>query len=122
MTELDELIAIERTLWTNNPVVYRDRLTADAVLVFAETGPISRDVAVAAIEQENAEGRFWAEVRFEAPRVRRIDEGVVLLHYRATARWQGDAASTSVLASSVYVRRDGEWRLAFHQQSAAPPG
>lgn len=120
MTQLDDLTAIERTLWTNDPVLYRESLTPDAVLVFPETGPISRDVAVAAIEKENAEGRAWAEVSFEAPRLLRLDDGVALLHYRVTARWEGDAASMTMLASSVYVRRDGTWRLAFHQQSSVP--
>ena len=116
----DELVSIEKKLWTNDPVIYRDSLTEDALLVFAETGPITRDQAVAAIEQENAEGRRWAEVRFDDTRASKLNDGAALLHYRATARWEHDSATVAMLASSVYVRRGQAWKLAFHQQSAIP--
>ena len=113
----DELVALEKALWTNDPVIYRATLVPDAVLVFAETGIISRDQAVEAIRQENAEGRRWAEVSFEDVRVSRLVEDAALLQYRVTARWEHDAVPIVALASSAYVRRDGSWKLAFHQQT-----
>jgi Domain of unknown function (DUF4440) len=111
------LETIERHLWTNDPVVYTTSLVPEALLAFAETGIIGRDAAVAAIRAENAEGRRWAEVAFDDTRLLELGPGVVLLSYRARARWSDAATPVSVLCGSVYVERDGGWRLAYHQQS-----
>lgn len=46
MTLEEQLLRIERQLWTNNAEFYHDHLVDDAMLVFGETGPIGRDVAV----------------------------------------------------------------------------
>ena len=114
------LEAIERELWTNDPVVYSASLVPEALLAFAETGVIGRDTAVAAIRAENAEGRRWAEVEFEDGRLLKLTPGAVLLSYRARARWSHTATPITVLCGSVYVERDGAWRLAYHQQSEVP--
>jgi hypothetical protein len=116
------LEAIERDLWTNDPVVYAASLVPEALLAFAETGIIGRDAAVAAIRAENAAGRRWAEVAFDDPRLLELGPGAVLLSYRARARWSDAATPISVLCGSVYVERDGAWRLTYHQQSDIATG
>ena len=60
----EELVAIERRLWTNDAAFYKETYLEEALLIFPETGVITRDYAVAAILRENAEGRRWAEVDF----------------------------------------------------------
>jgi len=118
MPELQEqLIAIERKLWSNDAAFYEAALVDDALLVFAETGAITRDVAVSEIERENLEGRRWEEVDFEDVRCVRIAPQTALLAYRVRSRWAHEASGTSSFASSVYVERGGEWKLAFHQQT-----
>jgi hypothetical protein len=112
------LVNIEKKLWTNDAVVYRNNLTEDCLLVFSETGVITRDIAVDAIRKENEEGRRWAEVKFDELRSRRVSDDVALLNYRVTARWEFEKSRITALASSLYVRRDGAWKLAFHQQTA----
>lgn len=112
-----ELTDIERKLWTNDAVVYKDRLIEEAILVFPETGVITRDIAVSAILNENAEGRRWAEVEFDAVRSLPVAHDVALLTYSVVARWEHEKTKISALASSVYVKRDGIWKLAFHQQT-----
>src|SRR5918993_4663426 len=112
-----ELLAIERLLWTNDAAIYESSLVEDAVLVFAETGVIRREPALAAIRQENADGRRWAEVQFDDVLTLRLAQDAALLTYRATARWAHASLRIAVLASSVYVKRDGRWKLAFHQQT-----
>jgi hypothetical protein len=113
----DQLLRTERELWTNNAVLYRDALVPEALLVFPETGVITRDTAVEAIRQENVEGRRWAEVNMHEVRTLPLSDAAVLLTYRVTARWEGEQAPILALASSAYVRRDGRWKLAFHQQT-----
>jgi hypothetical protein len=117
MIATEQVVSLEKALWTNDPGIYKATLLPDAAVVFAETGLISRDQAVEAIEQENAEGRRWAEVTFADVRVSPLGADAVLLHYRVTARWEHEDAPIAVLASSVYVRRGNEWKLAFHQQT-----
>src|SRR5215208_8227789 len=56
---LKDLITIERTLWENNAEIYHERYSPEAVLIFPGVGRIDRETAVAAIRQENAEGRAW---------------------------------------------------------------
>ena len=112
-----QLLDIERKLWTNDAVFYKHSLTEDAVLVFAETGPITRATAIDAIHAENAEGRRWADVRFEQVRVVKLTTAASLLTYTVAARREHDESATSALASSVYVHHAGVWKLAFHQQT-----
>ena len=113
----EHLLRTERELWTNNAVLYQDTLVPEALLVFPETGVITRDVAVEAITQENAEGRRWAEVHMQQVRTLTLSDDAVLLTYRVVARWEHEQALIEALASSAYVRRDGRWKLAFHQQT-----
>ena len=117
MIERERLLSLERDLWRNDPAIYKETLLPDATLLFAETGKISRDQAVEAIKQENAEGRRWADVVFSDIHVSPLAADVVLLHYRVKARWEGEPDAIVALASSVYVRRGDVWKLAFHQQT-----
>jgi hypothetical protein len=117
MSLQDELVTIERTLWTNNRDTYADHLEDDAVLVFPETGVMHRAAALAAIEQENLAGRRWADVAFADVEAVAVTPDVALLTYRADARWEHESMIRSVLATSLYVKRDRGWMLAFHQQS-----
>jgi hypothetical protein len=53
----------------HDPKVYHDSLRHDALLLFQETGVITRDTAVGAIRDEQRENRHWAEVRFADQKV-----------------------------------------------------
>lgn len=55
----DQLLAIEHRLWTNDAAFYEAHLTDDALLIFPETGAITRDVAVSAIRKETRRRRSW---------------------------------------------------------------
>lgn len=114
-----ELVAVERTLWTNNATAYGETLLPDALLIFPEVGRIDRDAAVAAIKAENAAGRAWAEVSFADVVARWIVDGsVALLTYQATARWNDERDASRTLCATTYVSHGGRWRVAFGQQTA----
>jgi hypothetical protein len=113
------LYEIERSLWTNDPKVYHQSLRADALLVFQETGVITRDTAVAAIGEENRDNRHWAEVSFSDQRVLSPTHDTRVLIYKATARWNYEQQPITVLCSSIYALHSGEWKLVFHQQTPA---
>ena len=116
-----QLLDIERKLWTNDAVFYTNTLIDASLLVFPETGVMTKSAAVEAILAENAQGRSWAEVQFDAVRSMRLADDVAVLTYTVAARWEHEASKRSALASSVYIKRDGVWKLAFHQQTRNEP-
>jgi len=112
-----DLYQIERSLWTNDPDVYHHSLRHDALLLFQETGVITRDAAIAAIREENRENRRWAEVRFSDQRALSPTRDTRVLIYRATARWNHERDPIAVQCSSIYALHSGAWKLVFHQQT-----
>jgi hypothetical protein len=118
MDRFAEIVETERQLWKNDVDLYGASLTPDATLLFPETGPITRETALDAIKVENEQGRHWAEVEFEDATIKDISPDVAALIYKVTARWAHENEPIHALASSIYVNRDGHWKLALHQQSA----
>jgi hypothetical protein len=119
----NQLLQIEEQLWKNDAALYQHHLLPDALLILPETGAISRNDALRAIREENAEGRRWAEVRIDSAHSVPMTKEVALLTYRVAARWEHEDALTLAVATSIYLRRDGRsWKLAFHQQTPIPTG
>jgi Domain of unknown function (DUF4440) len=111
-----ELIQVERRGWDalcsdNAATYYREHLTEDALMAFP-FGLMDREEALRAM----AAAEPWSRYDMQDPRVVSLgpDAGVVV--YTVTAQRQGQEPFTAVL-SSTFVRRDGEWKTAFHQQS-----
>jgi hypothetical protein len=117
--ESPELYEVERLLWTNDPKFYHDSLRDDALLLFQETGVITRDTAVAAIREENESNRRWAEVNFLDQKMLCPTDDTRVLIYKASARWNYEQKSVTFLCSSVYALSSGEWKLVFHQQTSS---
>lgn len=113
-----ELLVIERRLWTNDAEFYERTLVPDALLVFAETGVLTRAQAVAAIREENRMGRRWGSVEIAGLRAIHLGRDAWLITYGADAQRQGETARHRALCSSAYVRAGDRWMLGFHQQSA----
>jgi hypothetical protein len=115
---VDELLPIERSLWTNDPDIYERTYDSDAVLIFPEVGRISLQAAIEAIRQDNREGRHWADVKFENTAARQIGTDGVLLTYLVTARWNHETAPSMALCSTIYVGPRGSRKVPLHQQTA----
>lgn len=113
--DLEGFLDVEERFWKGDASYYRGRLTEDALMVFG--GPVGTLTRERTVETIAAAPR-WIEVRMSEPRLIRLSEDAVLLTYRAAARREGDDEPYHAHASSVYVRRNGDWRLAFHQQTA----
>lgn len=120
MTPLDELLEIERRLWRNDADIYAATYLPEAVLIFPGIGRIDVDTAVEAIRGENAAGRHWAEVSFSAETAVEVAAGTCLLAYHADARWNDQPTAEAVDCLTVYVKREGRWRVAAHQQTGNP--
>lgn len=113
----NELMAIERSLWKNEPNVYHQTYIPGAILIFPEVGRIGRSEAVDAIREENRAGRAWVEVNLDDVASLGLRGETVLLTYQAVARWNYEQVPTTILCSTLYVKREGHWMVAFHQQT-----
>jgi hypothetical protein len=63
-----------------------------------------------------AEATPWSRYEMKNPRVVPLGPDAGVVAYSVAALREGQAPFSAVL-SSTFVRRDGEWKLAFHQQS-----
>jgi hypothetical protein len=111
-----ELIQVERRGWealcSDDAVAYYRRHLIEEALMAFPFGLMDREEALGAMEA----ARPWSHYDMKEPRVIALapDCGVVV--YAVTAQREGEDPFSAVV-SSTFVRRDGEWRLAFHQQS-----
>ncbi len=116
---IDELEALEREGWAaltgpDGAAFYAEVMADDGLMVFPGM-VLDKTATITAI----AGAPPWQS--FELDDVRQImaasDSGIVT--YRAKARRAGEDEYVALM-SSVYVRREGRWRLLLHQQSPIP--
>lgn len=112
-----ELFDLERRFWTEGVDFYERTVASDALFVFAETGTLARDQAIAGLKSDASGGR-WTVVSVSDERALDINDDAVLLTYLVEARRAESTGVLRALCSSLYIRERGDWRLAFHQQSA----
>jgi hypothetical protein len=114
-----ELIALEEDGWralSDGPeaaTAFYERVLDDGVVMVLPGGLRLDDRATVIA---SLAGPPWASYDLESPQVLRLGADTAVVTYGVVARRDG-AAPYSALMSSVYVRRDGEWRLALHQQT-----
>jgi hypothetical protein len=114
-----QLLQLEERFWKGDADFYRQHLTDDSLMVFAEpVGILTKDQTIQAV----AAGPRWAEVEFREARVVRLTDRVAIVIYKARARQEGGDSVYSPLVSSAYVNRQGSWKLAVHQQTPADEG
>ena len=113
MTDLDSrLWAREEQFWLGGVDVYREHLVDDSLMVFPGM------VLTKPQTLESMANEFrWTAVSFTARRLARLTQDAVALVYHASGSRHGEEEPYSALVVSVYVWRDGDWKLALHQQS-----
>jgi uncharacterized protein DUF4440 len=111
-----ELIEAEREGWqalttTEGADYYERHLAATALMCFP-SGVMTRPEALEAMRS----ARPWSSFEMIDPRVVELTSDSGVLVYQAVAK-RADQPPYRALISSVYIRQDGRWLLAFHQQS-----
>jgi hypothetical protein len=107
---LQALLTLERELAAGTGATYRARLLDEAIVVV----PGARLTAAETIAAMDASDG-WDRFAMDDARVAAIGPDTAVLSYtfvgeRGTVRY-------AATMSSVYVRRDGEWKLGLHQQT-----
>lgn len=103
---------LERRFWLEGADFYREHLADEFLMLFPGVGVMLRSEAIQGIEG----GQRWTEVRIQDQHSLELGPESRLICYEAKARRE-DGEEYSALVSSVYMRRDGSWKLTFHQQS-----
>ena len=90
---------------------YREHLADNALMAFP-FGVMTCDEAIEAIETSQP----WSHFEISDPRVVSLTDDSAVLVYSVVAQREEEETFTAI-ASSTFVRQQGAWRLAFHQQS-----
>ena len=115
----DDVAALERQGWAAlqaggaAAVEFYDRVLDDAAVMLLPGGMVlsGRDAVLSTLG-----GPPWRSADLADVQVVRPTPDTALVHYGVRAQRDG-APEYSALMSSVYVRRAGGWKLAFHQQT-----
>jgi hypothetical protein len=108
------LLELERGFWLGDLDFYRANLAMKAMMIFPDPiGVMTRSQILESMEKSPR----WNHVAMEDVRVLELDIDFVILTYRASATRSKQQFSYSVLAGSLYVRKENGWKLAFHQHT-----
>ncbi len=112
-----ELFAIEEGFWLQGRDHFLEHVDERCLLAFPQAGEMHgvrtrQEVAATASTQP---GR-WRDLNVSDRHLLRLADGAAVISYRADVlRFDGEPYAAMV--SSAYVKRDGGWKLAFHQHS-----
>jgi hypothetical protein len=107
-----DLLAMEKKLWSGGKAAYERTLDDDCLIAFTEMAGVSSRDSIA----EQADANRWQGLDIEVEGFLQPTEDVALLTYHASAvRGKGEPYEARV--SSGYVRRGGDWKMMFHQQT-----
>lgn len=113
MTTVEELLPIEKSLWTGGPAAYREHVDDTCLLAFTKmAGVSSRDEIMATV----ADGSRWRELEIDVQGLVQPAADVAMFTYRASAI-RGEDERYRALVGSGYVRREDGWKLMYHQQT-----
>ena len=117
------LLDLERKGWdslceSTGDVFYGAVMAEDAVMVLANGQVMDRAAVVSAL----GDAPPWRAYEMSETRFVDLGSDCAALVYVATAHRDDEEPAFVGLMSSVYVRRDDEWRLAVYQQTPRPSG
>jgi hypothetical protein len=108
----DDLLSMDKKLWSGGPGEYRHTLDAQCLIAFSEMAGVSSREDIAA----QADAQRWRDVDVKVEGFLQPAENIAILTYRASAaRASGEPYATRV--SSGYVKRTDGWKMMFHQQT-----
>ena len=108
----DDLVAIERKLWSGGKAAYRRTLDDSCLLAFAAMAGVSSRDTIA----DQADASRWRDLKMEIEGFLQPTDDVALLTYLAHVE-RADHQPYAARVSSGYVKRDGGWKMMFHQQT-----
>ena len=119
MALIDTLLELEDEGWralsaSTGAAFYGDAMADDGLMVLPGM-VLTKDEVVRSI----GDAPPWSWFRLEEPRLVPLTDDSAVLAYRAVAQRTG-AAEYRALMATTYVRREGRWLVALHQQTPLP--
>ncbi len=109
----DELVELETRFWTGDAAFYERELDDRCLVAFSPemAGVMSKQDVAATV----GDGPRWDKPKIDVKGCIQPTDDLAILTYAATSKKPG-GKQYKALVSSGYVKRDGGWKLAFHQQ------
>jgi hypothetical protein len=113
----NELFELEKNFWTGDAQFYRQHLADDCMVVFAEMSGVKSKEEIASMIKE---GQRWQKLDIKERGLVELADDVAILSYKASAM-RANGEPFEALVSSAYVKKNGGWKMAFHQQTPIKP-
>lgn len=110
----EQLLALEKKFWTGDSAFYEQNVDESCLIAFTRdmAGVMSNKDLAATVKS----GNRWTNLEVDLKGLIRPSDDTAILSYEGHAtRESGE--DYAALVSSGYVKRDGRWKLVFHQQT-----
>jgi hypothetical protein len=108
-----DLVALERQFWTGDAAFYRKHLDEKCLTVFEEmAGVFTKDD----VAQQAGDGNRWRVQQLQPKGFLQPTDDTAIVSCEVYAK-RGTGEPYHALTSSGYIRRHGEWKMTFHQQT-----
>ena len=119
--DMAELLRLEHAGWTSlcegsAGEFYGGIMTEDALMVLLDGSVLDREQVEASLQDAPA----WSAYEITDERLVEMGSDAAAFVYRGRAFRASGGPPIDARMSSVYVRRDGRWRLALYQQTPVP--
>jgi hypothetical protein len=109
----NDLLALEKQFWFGDAEFYRQNLDDSCLVVFAEmAGPMTKD-RIAGMAKD---GNQWKKLDLDFKGLIEPTANFAIVSYHASGT-RLDGTPHEANASTGYIRRNGGWKMAFHQQT-----
>jgi hypothetical protein len=109
---MSDIWSSERRLWLEGINAYKELMTTECVMAFGPMGVMGPEDIIEALRKAPR----WTDVEMAGQTKAVQAENVVVIAYRARST-RPDADPYEAICTSTYVRVDGHWRIAQHQQT-----
>lgn len=108
-----DLVALERQFWNGDAAFYRKHLDEKCLTVFEEmAGVFDKDD----VAQQAGTGNRWRIQQIQTKGFLQPTDDTAIVSCEVHAK-RGTGEPYHALTSSGYIRRHGEWKMTFHQQT-----
>ena len=108
-----DLMQLEKGFWTEGGDYYREHVDEDCLVAFEGMAGVHSNEEIAGM---NPGAGNWTGAKLEEKGLIELSDESLILTYEVSAT-KKDGATHRALCSTGYVKRDGEWKMAFHQQT-----
>ena len=112
----EDLYAIEEGFWLRGQDHFVAHVDDKCLLAFPLMGEMHGVHSRAEVAATATMANRWRDLTMSRRHLLQPADGVAIISYRADVK-RADGLPYEALISSVYVRRSGGWKLAFHQHS-----